>query len=83
MSNEQHGTGHGARGVRVLDARRSRATSATHVVAHRGRRLCRGRWRGYRRPMASRPLREASAEWGDFVEAQAREQIAWAHLLYR
>jgi hypothetical protein len=33
--------------------------------------------------MASRPLREASAEWGDFVEVPAREQIAWAHLLYR
>ena len=27
--------------------------------------------------------REASAEWGDFVEVPAREQISWAHLLYR
>jgi hypothetical protein len=63
--------------------RGARATSATHVVAHRGRRLCQGRWRGYRRPMASRPLREASAEWGDFVEVPTREQISWAHLLYR
>ena len=31
---------------------------------------------GYCRPMTSRPLREASAEWGDFVEVPAREQIA-------
>ena len=49
----------------------------------RGRRLRGGRGRGYRRPMASRPPREASAEWGDFVEVPTREQISWAHLLYR